>query len=151
MAQIKEGDWVLVADSGKALFLENVGDEVHPHLVVRRKAEQENPADSEQGADRPGRMPDTGVGQRSALQETDWHELEKARFADDLAERLYARAHRGDYARIHLVAEPQTLGRLRKAIHKEVASKVQSEISKDLTREPLDKMETRLIEVIGEA
>ena len=85
MAELKEGDWVLVADAGKALFLVNKGDEVHPHLVVRRKTEHENPADSEQGTDKPGRMPDTGVGQRSALQETDWHELEKDRFADDLA------------------------------------------------------------------
>ena len=144
MAELKQGDWVLVADAGKALFLVNKGDEVHPNLVVRRKSEQEHPADSAQGTDRPGRMPDTGVGQRSALQETDWHELEKDRFADDLAERLYARAHRGDFTRIHIAAEPQTLGRLRKAVHKAVAEKVVTEVAKDLTNEPLDKLEARI-------
>ncbi|SFI36377.1 host attachment family protein [Albimonas pacifica] len=145
MAELKEGDWVLVADAGKALFLVNKGDEVHPHLVVRRKTEHENPADSDQGTDRPGRMPDAGVGQRSALQETDWHELEKDRFADDLADRLYARAHRGDFARIHIAAEPQTLGRLRKAIHKAVAEKVVTELAKDLTNEPLDRLEAKIV------
>lgn len=79
---------MVIADGEKALFLENMMDAQDPNLVVRRVDAQENPPDSEQGTDRPGRMMDTAPGQRSALEETDWHELAKMRFADDLAERL---------------------------------------------------------------
>lgn len=146
MTELKTGDWVLIADSEKALFLENVGDEIDYNLEVRRKREQENPPSGIQGANRPGRQRDDGPGQYSALDDTDWHELEKARFADDLAEKLYERAHRGDFRRIVLVADPTTLGRLRQKLHKEVAEKVIAETAKDYTNMPLDEVEKRLAE-----
>jgi protein required for attachment to host cells len=144
MTDLRTGDWVLIADSEKALFLENVGDEIDMNLEVRRKREQENPPSGIQGANRPGRAADDGPGQRSALDDTDWHALEKARFADDLAERLYDRAHRGEFRRIVLVADPRTLGRLREKLHKEVAEKVIAEAPKDFTNMPLDEVEKRL-------
>ncbi len=85
MKRLSKGTWVLVADGDKALFLENVADAIHPELAVRRVDAQDNPPDREQGTDKPGRRSDTGPGQRSAMEETDWHELAKMRFADDLA------------------------------------------------------------------
>ena len=89
MARIRNGTWIVVTDSEKALFLRNLTDHEDPHLEVTGKDEQENPSDIEQSANRPGRMQDTGVQQRSALDDTDWHELAKERFAADLAEKLY--------------------------------------------------------------
>ena len=141
MTLLKEGTWVLVADSEKALFLENTGDGDHPHLQVRRKDEQENPSDREQGANRPGRMNDNGTGQRSSFDDTDWHELQKERFADDLADVLYKMAHKHRFERIVLVASPQVLGALRDKIHKEVSDRVVGEIAKALTNHPLDEVE----------
>lgn len=141
MTTIQTGTWVLVADSEKALFLENIADGEDPHLVVRREEEQENPSDREQGAHRPGRMQDTGVQQRSALDDTDWHELAKERFAADLADILYRKAHRGDYKKIVLACAPQVLGALRQDLHKEVADKVVGEVPKLLTNHPLDEIE----------
>lgn len=75
MAKLKQGTWVVVADSEKALFLNNLTDHENPNLEVIKIESQENPPSREQGANRPGRMPDTGPGQRSAMQDTDWHEL----------------------------------------------------------------------------
>ncbi|WP_375691519.1 host attachment family protein [Pseudooceanicola sp. LIPI14-2-Ac024] len=141
MAELKTGTWVLVADSEKALFLENIADGEDPHLVVRAEEAQENPSDREQGANRPGRMKDVGVGQRSALDDTDWHELAKHRFAADLADILYRRAHRGEFDRIVLACAPQVLGDLRQALHKEVSDKVVGEVPKVLTNHQLDKIE----------
>jgi len=141
MTRLSQGTWVLVADSEKALFLENVGDAEYPHLEVRRVEEQENPSDRAQSANRPGRMNDTGVQQRSALDDTDWHELAKHRFAEDLADRLYKMAHRGRFKRIVLVGAPQVLGDLRQALHKEVSDKVVGEVDKLLTNHPLDEIE----------
>ena len=58
-------------------------------------------------------MPDTGQGQRSALQEVDWHRLAKERFADDLADTLYGLAHKGRFDRLVICAAPRVLGDLR--------------------------------------
>lgn len=141
MAQLDTGTWVLVADSEKALFLENTADAENPHLVVTREEHQDNPSDREQSANRPGRMQDTGVGQRSALDDTDWHELAKERFASDLADILYKKVHQGAFDRIVIAASPQVLGALRSELHQEVAQKVVGEVDKTLTNHPIDEIE----------
>ena len=144
MAELGNGAWVLIADGEKALFLRNDLDEINPDLNVVRIEEQENPADSEQGTDKPGRMQDTGVQQMSSMQETDWHQLAKDRFADELAEMLYKYAHKNAFERIVLIAPPRVLGELRDKMHKEVSSRVVADMPKDLTNHPLDKVEKLL-------
>lgn len=141
MTKLRKGTWVLVADGEKALLLENQTDAEDPHLVVVRKKEQDNPSDREQSANRPGRMADNGPGQRSALDDTDWHELAKDRFADELADLLYGHAHKGSFDALVLVAAPGVLGELRDHLHQEVAGKVIHEIPKTLTNHPIDQIE----------
>lgn len=138
---LDQGTFILVTDSEKALLLENITDAQDPHFEVRRKEEQENPSDREQSANRPGRKQDTGVGQRSALDDTDWHELAKERFADDIADLLYERAHRGKLGPMIIVASPQLLGDLRPKLHKEVQDLIQGEIPKTLTNHPITEIE----------
>ena len=144
MAELAQHAWVVVADGEKALFLRNLTDGQDPYLEVVDKQEQENPKDIDQSANRPGRMNDTGAMQRSALDDTDWHELAKERFADELAEILYKHAHKGDFDKIVLIAPPKTLGELRKSLHQEVTSKVVGEVPKTLTNHPLDEIEQQV-------
>ncbi|MBV2361403.1 host attachment family protein [Thalassococcus sp. CAU 1522] len=144
MSVLKAGTWVLVADGEKALFLRNDLDEINPDLNVVRIKKQDNPPDRDQGASPPGRRGDGGAGQRSAMEETDWHELAKERFAEDLADLLYQLAHRGAFDRLVLVAPPRVLGALRPALHKEVAARVVAELHKTLTNHPLDRIEALL-------
>ncbi len=141
MTKLKHGAWVLVADGEKALFLRNDLDTQDFDLNVVRIEEQENPSDREQSANRPGRMHDGGPGQKSALDDTDWHELAKERFASDMAEILYKQAHKGKFDEIVLIAPPSTLGELRKELHQEVTDKVIAEIPKTLTNHPINKIE----------
>ncbi|QFT82156.1 Protein required for attachment to host cells [Roseovarius sp. THAF27] len=141
MTELKRGTWVVVTDSEKALFLRNLTDHQDPNFEVMDTEEQENPSDIEQSANRPGRMQDTGVQQMSALDDTDWHELQKERFASDLSDILYAAAHKGEFDRLILVAAPKVLGHLRDDMHKEVTSKVVSEIPKNLAGHPVDEIE----------
>ncbi|MBY6055784.1 host attachment family protein [Leisingera daeponensis] len=141
MTSLTQGTWVLVADSEKALFLENTTDAQNPNLQVRRKDEQENPSDREQSANRPGRFNDGPSVHRSAVDDTDWHELAKERFAKDLSDKLYEMAHRGDFEKLVLVAAPEVLGELRKNLHKEVSDCVIGEISKNLTGHEIGKIE----------
>ncbi|WP_226780681.1 host attachment family protein [Oceaniglobus trochenteri] len=147
MTRLKNGAWVLIADGEKALFLENVTDGEDPYLQVRRIEEQDNPKDIDQSANRPGRMQEgrpgnASSGPRSAFQDTDWHQLAKDRFADDLADILYRQAHRGEFKHLVIVAAPKVLGELRKSLHKEVEDKIIGEIPKTLTNHSVDEIET---------
>ena len=150
MPELRTGAWVLVADGEKALILENHGDAQDPNLRVRRKEEQDNPKTIDQAANRPGRMSDS-QGNLSAFQDTDWHELEKDRFAHDLAKMLYDRAHKGMFEQIVLVAAPGVLGELRKALHKEVADRVVAEVPKTLTNETIDDIEKHVVNAMKDA
>lgn len=142
--RIPHNAFVLVGDGEKALFLRNEGDERFPNLEVDRTLSHENPPTHEQGTDRPGRTAAPVTGRRSALEETDWHRLEKERFAKDLADRLYKRAHAGRFDHLVIVAPPKTLGDLRGELHAEVRSRVLAEIGKDLTGHPIDRIEAIL-------
>jgi len=144
MAKVTHGAWVLIADGEKALFLRNDLDGEDLDLNVVRIEEQENPSDLDQSANRPGRLHDTAEGHVSAVDDTDWHELAKERFADELADILYKLAHRQAFEHIVLVAPPKILGELRHKMHKEVAARVIAEIDKDLTNHPIDKIEKRI-------
>jgi protein required for attachment to host cells len=134
---------VLIADGEKALFLRNEGDEKYLNLQVERKQEQDNPPNREQAANRPGRMFDNG-DHRSAVDDTDWHELAKDRFAADLSDRLYKRAYNKDFSDLIIVATPNTLGELRQHLHVEVLDRLCGEVDKDWTNHPLNEIESLL-------
>ncbi|KQI69693.1 Host attachment protein [Loktanella sp. 3ANDIMAR09] len=141
MTKIKNGTWVVVADGEKALFLRNITDGENPNLEVIRKEEQDNPKDIDQSANRPGRVGQSANPGKSAYDDTDWHELAKDRFAADLADMLYARAHKGQFDSIVLVASPHILGELRDQLHQEVTQKVIGEIDKTLTNHTVGDIE----------
>jgi protein required for attachment to host cells len=142
---IPHAAWILVGDGEKALVFRNEGDEEYPDLRTVEVFAQENPLTHEQGADRPGRFPDnTGPmnsGARSAVEQTDWHQLAKTRFAKDVADHLYRAAHAGRFDKLVAVAPPHVLGDLRKHWHDEVASRIIGEVDKTLTNHPVPKIE----------
>ncbi len=143
---LTEGTWVLVADGEKALFLRNDGDADTPNLTVVREEEQENPPTREQGTQKPGRFNDGPSVHRSAVGDTDWHWLEKERFASDLADILYKLAYTGRFERLIIAAAPKILGELRKELHIEVTSKVVAETDMTLTNHPIDEIARRVVD-----
>ena len=76
-----------------------------------------------------------------AYSDTDWHQLEKDRFADDLSDILYRQAHKGNFAHLVIVAPPQVLGEMRSKMHQEVTNRIVAEIDKTLTNHPLGEIE----------
>lgn len=138
---LEHGAWVLIADGEKALFLVNAGDTQDMHLVVRDKEVQDNPASQDWKTDKAGRFNDGPGVQRSAVEETDWHQLEKERFASDLAEMLYKEAHRGAYDRLVILASRPVLSVLRKELHDEVTKRLVLDLPKVLTNHALDEVE----------
>jgi len=84
--------FVFVGDGRKALFLRNDGDEKFPNLVTERViVDDENPPTHEQGTDRPGRgFASAHASRHSAMETTDWHEIEEHRFAQRVSAALEA-------------------------------------------------------------
>src|SRR5215217_8709564 len=121
--RLPHNGFVIVADGEKMLFFRNEGDAEFPQLVVERNREQENPENVEHKTDEAGRRHGVGPG-RSAYEETDFHQLEKDRFAHQIADMLKRWALRNDFEQLVVVAPPKTLSELRKHYHKEVQKRL---------------------------
>lgn len=139
--ELEHDGWVVIADDSKALFLRNEGDEKFPNLKVFREEEHDNPPNRDQASAPPGRFNDGPSVHRSAVGDTDWHDLAEERFARQLADILYKQAHKHRFSQIVLVAAPAVLGEMRRELHKEVADRVIAEIDKDLTNHPVHEIE----------
>lgn len=137
---VRNKAWVLVGDGRRALFLINEGDAAEPDLRVLETLSDANPATHEQGSGAPGRsFSSVGAG-RSAVQQTDWHQLEEEHFARGIAERINAAAEAGAFAEIVIVAPPRALGDLRQHLSKHAQAKLAGEWDRDLTRHPLPEI-----------
>jgi protein required for attachment to host cells len=142
---VHNGAWVLVGDGRRALFFSNHGDAELLDLRVVETRVDENPATHLQGSDAPGRAyAGAGAHARSAVGNTDWHELEEERFARAMADRINAAAESGELKEIVIVAPPRTLGEIRKELSPKAQSKVAGELHKDLTKHPLPEIEKAL-------
>ena len=135
--------WVVVGDGRRALLLSNQGDEQFPNLQVEQVLEAPpNPATHEQGTDQPPRA--VFAGRRSAIAQTDWHELAEQRFAGNIAEALEKVHHTTPIKSLIVVAPPRALANLRQAFSDSLKRSIVAEIDKDLTKHPLAEIERLL-------
>jgi len=139
--QVPNNGVVLVADGRKSLFFRNEGDAEFPKFAVEEKEVQDNPAHHEQASDLAGMSMKTKDGRGGSMEEVDFHQQEEDRFAADLAGMLKARALRGEFDSLVVVAPPRTLGELRKHYHKEVEKRLVAEVPKDLVNVPVVEIE----------
>lgn len=150
MRRLTHGAWVLLADGEKALFLENTSRSRDPSLKVSEMRGQFNPPVKVRGTERPGRAPGTVGTGRVALQATDWHRLDKEKFAGELADVLLKHVRADDFKELVIVAPPVLLGDLRHAMSDHVRERVVAEIPKTLTHHPIEEIEGMLKEAIEE-
>ena len=132
---------ILVGDGEKAIFLRNKGSPDDIRLEVENILWHDNPASHEQGTDKPGRAFASAGTARSAMEETDWHQLGEERFASEIARVLYTLAHANKFEALVVVAPPKVLGHLRKEFHKEVIDRITGELPKELTTHSLPDIE----------
>jgi protein required for attachment to host cells len=142
--KIKAGDWVVVCDGRKALFLENQGDEKFPNLRVRETHEHDDAKTSDHGTDRPGRVHESAAPGRSAVEQTDWHDRAEQDFLKRIAGRLDEAIGKGETGSLIIVAAPRALGVLRPAYSQAVAAAITAEIDKDMVNIPVYEIEKRL-------
>jgi len=142
--KIAAGAWVVVCDGAKAVILRNAGDGAYPDLRTHEVFEQDNPSTEEQGTDRPGRSYSSVGPGRSAMEQTDWHDLAEQRFLKRIAEHLHQAAHAGEAKQLIIVAPPRALGVLRQSYTPAIRNALQAELDKDLAHLPNDQLEKHL-------
>jgi len=146
--KIEHDALVMVVDGGKMLLFRNEGDSASPKLQVEQAMEHNNPPDREQASDAPARNHGGAGGlARSAVEQTNFHDLREARFAAEATNILNKRALTQDYEQLIIIAPPQTLGQMRKHYHKELQSRLIGEIGKDLTGHPVPDIEQAITQI----
>lgn len=148
MALLPKGAWIVVADGEKAMFLENEGTPVAPKLKVIEKLARDPDAADRADSDRPGRMPDPGPGQLSAMEHPDFQREEAMRFARKVAERLDKRVAKAGVKRLVIAAPPQSLSALREHLSARINEALIAALPKTLTHHPVDRIAKLVVEDI---
>lgn len=128
--KIPGGALVVVADGTSARVFRNVGDDKALALKQEALLEGMNMDDDGPG----GAMP----AESSASQ------IDEATFAKQLAHGLNQDALNNRYEHLVLLADPQTLGRVRPLLHKETQRRLVGELAKTFTNAPLEDIERAL-------
>ena len=135
---------VLVVDGRKMLFFRNQGDENQIDLRTESHDAREDRKDREIKTDAPGATKQSAGYGRSTYEETDFQQQEEDRWVKDAADELKARALRGDFEALAIVAPPKSLGILKKCLHKEVEKRIVCTINKEMSGRPIPDIEALL-------
>jgi protein required for attachment to host cells len=129
--------WVIIADGAKARIYANEGPGTGLSLLEEMADPEARKPTRDLGADKPGRSFESYDDSRHAMApRADWHKDEKHRFLMDMADHLEKAALQGKFDTAVLVAPPEALGLLRKALGTATAERVTEELAKDLTNTP---------------
>ena len=142
--KISEGEWVIVCDGSKALFLQNAGDSMFPNLQTREVMEQKVLPTSAIGTDAPGRSHSSVGYGRSAVEQTDFHTLQEEEFLRSIISKLDSSVQAGTIKSVILVAPPRAIGVLRQGYTHALKQAVRQEIQKDYVRMPVYEIEKHL-------
>lgn len=126
--------WVLVADAAGARLLRADADSRRLEPLAEYPHEDGRAKPGELVSDRPGRSFDSSrAGGRHAMEpDTELKRAELRRFVHVLAGKLEHAIAEHDPDRLVVVAGPQLLGELRKALPEPVVARVTGEVGKDL-------------------
>jgi protein required for attachment to host cells len=141
--------WVLVADSSRARIIRSpelrAKDDRHLADLV---LESEHKPAREIMADKPGRSIASVGARRSAMEyRSDPVRLQTEQFAGAIADQLERRRAAGEFDRIVVVAEPRTLGAIRRKLPQQLAATVAAEVAKDLTKLPPDELRAAIVDL----
>ncbi len=149
IAKLTAKAWVLVADGGRAMVLENRGNALTPELAELRTRELPNPPAREQGTDKAGRYHDGMSPHRSAVETTDFHEEAEKAFMAEIAAELADDLAKGRFKELIVAVTPRALGHLRKAMSDKLKAHVIAEIDKDFTRQTAREIEGAIVRALS--
>ena len=119
MTQIPHNALVVVADGGGATLFRNTGTGGELTLKEERKLSPKDLSEEGPSGSRP---------EDQSPRQTD-----EATFAKQLVQMLHKMSNGNKFSDLVIVADPQTLGQMRSAMHKTVEASVVRSLAKDLT------------------
>ena len=90
-----------------------------------------------------------GPGSHSKQPRSDPHDQAEEQFTRSLAQKLDKAVGMGKFDHLAIIADPRTLGRLRRHMSKSLAGSVTNELTLDLAGLPLNKLEPRVRSILG--
>jgi protein required for attachment to host cells len=142
--------WVLVADSGQARILELQRKPYEFRLVSELVSETQHQTTSELISDASGRVTSgKGAGTHAMQPRADPHDQAEDQFVRSLAKMLDKATRLGAFDHLAIIADPRTIGRLRRYMSKALAARVTEEHTMDLASLPLGTLEPRVCAVLG--
>ena len=142
--------WVLVADSGKARILHiRRKPPEFSEVQVLVSATQHQPS-REIVSDASGRAFHVqGPASHAKQSRSDAHDLAEQQFSLMLVRKLEKAANAGAFDHVLIIADPKTLGRLRRQMSKSLANRVSDDLNQDLVGLPLNELEPRIRAILG--
>ena len=125
--------WIFIGDGVRARIVANDGPGTGLSPVPKRTFARRAPPTKEIGADRPSTRGAPAGARHGVAPKVDWHRVAKQGFARQMAEMLNEAAGRKAFDRLVVVAPPESLGEIRRALTKTTRERVIAEIDKDLT------------------
>ncbi len=126
--------WILVCDGARGRVFAHRGPGTGLAAVAAAEHPETHGHTRDLGTDRPGRSFDSAGSGRHAMEPpVDWHRFEKTKFAKEMATLVETAAAARRFDRLVVVAPPQVLGDLRKALGPHARKRLAGELDKDLT------------------
>jgi len=141
--------WIVVADGQHARILVNEGPGKGLELVPGGELEGDDRQGRDIDADRPGRTFDSGGQGRHAKEPpTDPRQVVEEAFLRRILDHVGKAASRTAFERLVLVADPSSLGFMRKHLSTPLKHKLHGDLAKDLTKVPMHELGDHLGDVL---
>jgi protein required for attachment to host cells len=138
------GDWIVVCDGARALFIENAGDEKFPNFSTMEAREEDHESVHTPHGEGPGRVYESVGSARSAVESANPKERAETEFLEEIGARLETSAASGKIPKLHIVAPPRALGVLRHTYGPAVRRVLGHEVAKDFVTTPVHEIERLL-------
>jgi protein required for attachment to host cells len=142
--------WVLVADGGQARILELIKKPFEFRQIQELVSESQHQSSRDLVSDANGRAFHVqGPSSHVKQPRSDPHDRAEQQFSLTLVRKLEKMAGLGAFDHLLIIADPKTLGRLRRQMSKSLSNRVSEELNLDLAGLPLNELEPRIRAILG--
>lgn len=134
---------LVVCDGRKLLILRNTGTRLAPQLKVEYERHRADAPTRDLGTERPGRVQPSVSTSASAVEQTDFHDMEEQAFLRGVVTSLEERITSGGLGSLVVAAPPRALGMLRKHYSEKLRQAIRTEIDRDFVDIPVADIQKR--------
>jgi protein required for attachment to host cells len=150
MNKLSSSYWVLVADSGSARILQMRREPAECQQLETLTSPSQHQTTRELVSDAKGRDFHHHGGSGNTMDPRgDAHDLAEQAFCASVVDTLEHAMRKEQFEHLAIIADPRTLGRLRKLMSTQLAERVKLELTRDLVKLPLHQLEARVRSELG--